>query len=78
LRGLLQNDERGLARDCRRVDGDRTRLQTPRGSEPVYGVAPRFGRIDTLKCGETPIRSVFGHGGSRWSKHMRGGLRPND
>jgi hypothetical protein len=45
--------------------------------EPVYGVAPRFIRIETLKCGEAEMRRVFGHGESRLSKHTRGGREPN-
>jgi hypothetical protein len=53
-------------------------LKTPRGLEPVFGVAPRFSRIDTLKCRETRDRSVFGRSGRGWSKHMRGGRKPND
>jgi hypothetical protein len=45
--------------------------------EPVFGVAPRFIRIDTLKCGDAASQSVFGCGESRESKHMRGGREPN-
>jgi hypothetical protein len=43
--------------------------------EPVYGAAFRFIRIDTLKCGEIMSQSVFGHGESGLSKHMRGGRK---
>jgi hypothetical protein len=53
-------------------------LRTPRRLEPVFGVAPRSNRIDTLKCGKAPGRSFFGSRGSRPSKHMRGGRKPND
>jgi hypothetical protein len=41
-------------------------------------VAPRSGRIDTLKCREATRQRVFGRSGSRPSKHMRGGRKPND
>jgi hypothetical protein len=60
-----------------RVRGDRMRLQTSRRLEPVFGVAPRPSRIDTLKCREAKRRRVFGRRGSRPSKHMRGGRKPN-
>jgi hypothetical protein len=53
------------------------RLQTPRRLEPVFGVAPRPGRIDTLKCRKAMRRRVFGRCGSRLSKRMRGGRKPN-
>jgi hypothetical protein len=54
------------------------RLQTPRRLESVFGVAPRFGRIDTLKCRRATSQNVFGRGGFWPSKHMRGGRKPND
>ena len=71
----LEGNQR-FACECRRADGERKRLQTPRRLEPVYGVAPRFIRIDTLKCGDTAKQSVFGRGGARLNKHMRGGRKP--
>jgi hypothetical protein len=65
-----------LARGGWRAEGDWKRLQTPGRLEPVYGVAPRFIRIDTLKCGEVTGRLVFGHVETGLSKHMRGGREP--
>jgi hypothetical protein len=53
------------------------RLQTPWGLEPVFGVVPRFSRIDTLKCREPAARLAFGRCESQRSKHMRGGRKPN-
>jgi hypothetical protein len=52
-------------------------LQTPRRLESVFGATPRPNRIDTLKCREATGRRVFGRDGSRGSKHMRGGRKPN-
>jgi len=78
LRGRGREGESELARDCRSAGGDRKRLETPGRLEPVYGVAPRLTRIDTLKCGEATARCVFGRGGLRWSKHTRGGRKPNE
>jgi hypothetical protein len=43
--GPTLNVEGGLARRRRRVLGERTRSETSRGLEPVYGVAPRFSRM---------------------------------
>jgi hypothetical protein len=74
----LRNGDAGLARDCRRVLEDRKRLKTSRRLGPLFGVAPRFRRIDTLECRETSAQSAFGYGGRRRSKHMRGGRKPND
>jgi hypothetical protein len=74
---FLLNGKRGLALARRRVSGGRKRLQTPRGLESVFGVAPRFGRIDTLKCRKAMRQRVFGRRGNWPSKHMRGGLLPN-
>jgi hypothetical protein len=77
LRALALEVSRGFARDCRRAFGGRKRLQTPRRLEPVFGVAPRFSRIDTLKCRKAVARGVFGRREPRRSKHMRGGRKPN-
>jgi hypothetical protein len=48
-----------------RVKGERTRSETPWGLEPVARAAPRFGRIETLKCGEAARRMAFGQFGRR-------------
>jgi hypothetical protein len=77
LRGRLLEGSRRFAGGCRRVSGDRKRLQTSRRLEPVFGAAPRSSRIDTLKCRETMGRRVSGRDGSWRSKHMRGGRKPN-
>jgi hypothetical protein len=47
------------------VEGDWKRSETPWGSEPVARAAPRFGRIETLKCREARRRTVFGRWGER-------------
>jgi hypothetical protein len=60
-----------------RVSGDRKRSKTRRGLEPVFGVAPRFSRIDTLKSGDVEDRGAFGCSGFRGIKLMRGGREPN-
>jgi hypothetical protein len=67
----------GFARDCWRAGGDRKRYETPGRLELVYGAAPRFIRIETLKCGDTASQSVFGRCETRSSKHTRGGREPN-
>jgi hypothetical protein len=77
LRAPPRESNRRLAGDCRRAQGDRKRLQTPRRLAPLFGAVPRFDRIDTLKCRKAMRQSFFGCCGSRLSKHMRGGLRPN-
>jgi hypothetical protein len=53
------------------------RLETPRGLEPLFGVAPGFGRIDTLRCSEARSRGVFGGRDFEPNKHERGGREPN-
>jgi hypothetical protein len=77
LRVRLLDGSHGFARDCRRVVGDRKRLQTSRRLEPVFGVAPRPSRIDTLKCRDSTWQRVFGRRAAWPSKHMRGGRKPN-
>jgi hypothetical protein len=77
LRVQLLDGGQGFACDCRRVVGDRKRLQTSRRLEPVFGVALRLSRIDTLKCRFSTWQRVFGRRASWPSKHMRGGRKPN-
>jgi hypothetical protein len=73
---LLEGNQR-FACDCWRAVGDWKRLQTSRGLKPVFGVAPKPSRIDTLKCRESTGQSVFGRRAAWPSKHMRGGRKPN-
>jgi hypothetical protein len=77
LRGRLREGEHGFAREHWRAFGNRTRLQTPRRLEPVFGAAPKPDRIDTLKCRNAISRSTMRCVGWRPSKHMRGGRKPN-
>jgi hypothetical protein len=64
-----------------------SRLEGFRGSEEVgdlmeveaaHVVASRFGRIDTLKCGEARRGGDASRRRAGWSKHTRGGREPND
>jgi hypothetical protein len=48
-----------------RVAGERKRSETPWGSESVARAAPRFGRIETLKCREARRPTTFGWGGEQ-------------
>jgi len=53
------------------------RLQTSRGLAPLFGVALRPSRIDTLKRRDSTGQRVFGRRETWTSKRMRGGRKPN-
>jgi hypothetical protein len=58
--------------------GDQTRWKTPGRLGRLFGADPRPGRIDTLKCGQTPSDLCLLVQGLAGGKHTRGGRKPND
>jgi hypothetical protein len=51
------------------------RSETPWGSESVARAAPRFDRIETLKCREAARRNAFGRCGERAEQAHEGRAR---